>query len=475
MFVYQDERVMQAEGRCPSAQAGVGRKAGLRNVSRRGAWRRGAVGAAAVVLVATSIAACGGGSARTSPSAAPAAGSQPSPPAQVHGGLSVLWSAPASAAESGSNSWGAWVGADQTVVAMTSVVAAYRSQTGQSTWTWRPPSGSVCNASDTAVDGIGVVAFAQGSQCDHFIAVNTATGKSAWSGPDVGTLDGISGGVVIATGQYGTVAAYQLSSGVKLWSSDTDQALVAAECIAYNSALDTTDLYVDLQCGSGKHGYALLVDFDPATGAHRSAVHVSGGSCESPGDDYQGDAAQITPPFYAFDGGRLVVDCAPAGAQAVRPGQVFALSAATGAVYPMDVESQGFDPIGIPTPGFSATGFFVENAGTFYLTTPGRLDAFDLANGRLLWSVARPAGVLQLIAATGAGAEGLLCSGQNWVCTIANYQAADGKQTLGTPITGGEAYFKQAGPLLADGSTLTVLPQGEPDQGTPVISRFSMK
>ena len=189
---------------------------------------RAVLGATAlVVLCVAGYAVAGGGSGSKSQSATTVPVQ-----ADLSSGHTKSWAAPADAGATNGNDGlvGSWLLSSAVVRGDGMGVTAYNATSGSPLWTVAPPStGAVpCAMSQTVSStGIGAVLFQSGpgakQACNEIVAVDTTTGKPAWTAqlttasPLTASSVAVEGTQVVAVGTTGAIG-FNASTGKQSWT-----------------------------------------------------------------------------------------------------------------------------------------------------------------------------------------------------------------------------------------------------------------
>ncbi|MGC4894328.1 PQQ-binding-like beta-propeller repeat protein [Micromonospora sp. DT31] len=172
--------------------------------------------------------------------------------------------------------FGAWLAGDTVVRAHLDGIIAYRLGDGGQAWgVPAPQGGSLCAATQTLVEGRGVMALGTGS-CNTLVGFDTAAGTRTWqatfpvehrdgrstiAAPDLSLTDRQ---VIVRADQ--NVFGYSLADGKRLWQTDTDRLLPGRDCRLADTQAAGDQAVVTARC-DGDRG--ALLGLDPATGKAR--------------------------------------------------------------------------------------------------------------------------------------------------------------------------------------------------------------
>ncbi|MEV8097451.1 PQQ-binding-like beta-propeller repeat protein [Kitasatospora sp. NPDC085879] len=418
--------------------------------------RAGAGAAALAVLVTAGILATGGDDGEKSDGGADTAAARSYTVAHAK-----AWAAkPASAAAADDTLAGGWITADAVVRADGSGVQAYALADGKPTWTVTAPTqgAAPCGLSPTVnTAGLGGVLFRTGSDskspCTVLAAVDSKTGKTAWTKNLSDTKDGYDAEVsvlddkVVAVGED-KVFAWAAADGKDLWQYTGQGKFCSlsggaggATVVLHSSCADSTptDQAVALNAADGKVKWWRGLNNKPKTvrvlSAEPAVVATSG---EKPTDDRifawgpSGDPAAEIP--VTGDAGRL------------------------------DTARGTFDTV--------PTVFFHENT---MVTAVGPADggaatavvAYDLATGKPAWTTA--IAEKRKSRAVGLDGGGLLLAVDERLdqpAHISRFALTGGQETQGGAFPQRTGSLLSTGRVLSAGDKVVVLPEHSANFGT---------
>ena len=436
---------------------------------------RAVLGATAlIVLCVAGYAVAGGGSGSKSP-AAPTVPDQ----ADLSSGHTKTWAAPADAGATNGNDGlvGSWLLSSAVVRGDGMGVTAYNATSGSPLWTVAPPTaGAVpCAMSPTVSStGIGAVLFQAGAgakqACNEIVAVDTTTGKQAWTAQLTTASQltsssvAVDGTQLVAVGSTGAIG-FNVTTGKQSWTyggpgkyctlsgnATAGVLLLQSTCADSNPKQQVLSLNADTGKLAWWRGlpenattYTVLsanpavvsvhmatsnqdtvLSFS-ATGDSQATIPVAqtGGQL----DDVDGSFAPV--PALFFQGNTMIAELSPTtgGATATTPGVGAAASGA---------------------PGVSGSA----------VTGSGLLSAFDLVSGKPLWQNAPiEKGQTSLVGLDGASAVVATEERIGQPARLSHFDLGTGKETAGGSFPQATGSLLTSGRVLYQGTQVFVLPQ----------------
>ncbi len=429
---------------------------------------RAVLGATAlIVLCVAGYAVAGGGS---GPKHSPA----PSVPVQadLSTGHTKSWAAPADAGATNGNDGlvGSWLLSSAVVRGDGMGVTAYNATSGSPLWTVAPPSaGAVpCAMSPTVSStGIGAVLFQAGpgakQACNEIVAVDTTTGKQAWTAQLTTASQltassvAVDGSQLVAVGSTGAIG-FNVTTGKQSWTyggpgkyctltgnATGSVLLLQSNCADSNPKQQVLSLNAD----TGKLAWWRGLPVDAASYTVLSAnpavvsVHMATSSQDTVLSFSATGDSQATIPV-AQTGGQLDdVDgsFAPVPALFFQGNTMIAeLSPTTGGA--------------ATTPSAGASGAATAVTGS------GLVSAFDLVSGKPLWQNAPiEKGQTSLVGLDGATAVVATEERIGQPARLSHFDLGTGKETAGGSFPQATGSLLTSGRVLYQGTQVFVLPQ----------------
>jgi hypothetical protein len=415
--------------------------------------------------------------------AAASAGSGGSGTGSSAGALRAIWAIPGTkGTATGSGLAGSWITTNAVVDARSDGAIAYALRNGAQVWTWQVPSGMRgCAMSTAPLADVGVLAYgADANHCDQLIGLSADHGTKLWGpisltgtstfaipvrNPHIATA----GAILAVQGPASTIAAFDLATGTKRWSTAIDMNIADDTCSVTDVQATPGTVYGLYRCDGTSGSYSKLVGYDAASGRQVWTGDLS----TVPTADAYALSLWTTDLTGAASAQLLAVDAMPTHQS------VYLFAEGSRKPVRTDISADDYNAFSTTgqaadqrrAHGYAIVGhtLFIQSAAAVHGIANG-VTAIDLSTGQALWTQTLPDIATTIIGADARGVHAVLeIPGEQSRYQLAVYDLGTGKVSRGADTTDHRFVFTTSATVYLSGDYLALLPSLVLSEQTPEL------